>query len=109
MPMSFEKIADAWAIGVPDDKWGEVGLAAAILTAGLEVTEKGFTAFCRGEQAKHKMPKKVFFTEALPRTATEKITMKDPNKKEPKAQSIKQPIGSRYCSHTAITRNDQRD
>ncbi|NPV59583.1 MAG: o-succinylbenzoate--CoA ligase [Actinobacteria bacterium] len=82
--MGFEKIADAGVIGIPDEKWGEVGLAVVVPTPGMEVTEEEVIEFCQGKLAKYKIPKKVVFVEALPRTATGKIL-----KKELKAQFIK--------------------
>lgn len=81
--MGFEKIADAGVIGIPDDKWGEVGLAVVVPTPGVEVSEEEVIEFCRGKLAKYKIPKRVAFVEALPRTATGKIL-----KKELKAQFI---------------------
>ncbi len=81
--MAFEKLADAGVIGIPDDKWGEVGLAVVVATPGREVTEEEVITFCKERLAKYKVPKKVVFVEALPRTATGKIL-----KKELKAQYI---------------------
>jgi fatty-acyl-CoA synthase len=81
--MAFEKIADAGVIGIPDDKWGEVGLAVVVPTPGVEMSEEEVIEFCKGRLAKYKIPKKVAFVEALPRTATGKIL-----KKELKAQFI---------------------
>ena len=81
--MSFDKIADAGVIGVPDEKWGEVGMAIVVPTPGVEISEEEVIEFCRGKLAKYKIPKKVAFVEALPRTATGKIL-----KKELKAQFI---------------------
>lgn len=70
--MGFEKLPDAEVIGVPDDKWGEVGLAMVIPAPGVEVTEEKVIEFCRGKLAKHKIPKNVAMVESLPRTAPEK-------------------------------------
>lgn len=82
--MGFEKIADVGVIGVPDEKWGEVGLAVVVPTPGVDLSEDEVIEFCKGKLAKYKIPKKAAFTESLPRTATGKIL-----KKELKAQFIK--------------------
>jgi fatty-acyl-CoA synthase len=82
--MACEQLADAGVIGIPDAKWGEVGLAVVVATPGVEVSEAEVIEFCKGRLAKYKVPKKVVFVEALPRTATGKIL-----KKELKAQYIK--------------------
>jgi len=79
--MGFEKIADAGVIGIADEKWGEVGLAVVVPAPGIEVSEEEVIEFCKGKLAKYKIPKRVAFVEALPRTATGKIL-----KKELKAQ-----------------------
>ncbi|MBC7246664.1 MAG: long-chain fatty acid--CoA ligase [Actinobacteria bacterium] len=75
--MSFEKIADAGVIGIPDEKWGEVGMAVVVPKPGVELSEEEVIQFCRGKLAKYKIPKKVVFAESLPRTATGKILKKE--------------------------------
>ena len=62
-----------------------MGLAVVVPTPGVEVTEEEIISYCQGKLAKYKIPKKVVFVEALPRTATGKIL-----KKELKAQFIDQ-------------------
>ncbi len=83
--MSFEKIADAGVIGVPDQKWGESGMAIVVKKPDADVTEQEVIEYCKGKLAKYKIPKKVTFVDALPRTATGKIL-----KKELRAQFIKE-------------------
>ena len=83
--MGFDKLADAGVIGVPDEKWGEVGLAVVVPATGVELSEEEVIEYCRGKLAKYKIPKKVVFIEALHRTATGKIL-----KKELKTQFIQQ-------------------
>ena len=75
--MGFSEVADVGVIGVPDERWGEVGLAVVVKNPGVEVTEEQIIANCQGKLAKYKIPKKVAFTEALPRTLTGKILKKD--------------------------------
>lgn len=52
-------------IGVPDEKWGEVGKAIVILKEGEEATEDEIIEFCRGKLAKFKIPKSVAFTDSF--------------------------------------------
>lgn len=83
--MSFDKVADAGVIGIPDKKWGEIGMAIVVKKPDAELTENEVIEFCKGKLAKYKIPKKVTFIDALPRTATGKIL-----KKELRAQYIKE-------------------
>ncbi len=75
--MGFDKVADVGVIGMPDDKWGEVGMAVVVPKPEQAVTEGEVVEFCKGKLAKYKVPKKVIFTEELPRTATGKILKKE--------------------------------
>jgi fatty-acyl-CoA synthase len=75
--MGFEGVADVGVIGVPDERWGEVGMAIVVKAPGSEVTEEKIVEQCRGKLAKYKIPKKVTFVEQLPRTLTGKILKKD--------------------------------
>jgi fatty-acyl-CoA synthase len=75
--MGFSEVADVGVIGIPDEKWGEVGMAVVVKAPDAEVTEAGIIEQCRGNLAKYKIPKKVAFIEELPRTLTGKILKKD--------------------------------
>jgi fatty-acyl-CoA synthase len=59
-------VVDAALIGMPDEKWGEVGLMVVVAAKGAVATEAELKAFCAGRLAKYKVPKKVIFAEALP-------------------------------------------
>jgi fatty-acyl-CoA synthase len=74
--MGFDRVGDVGVIGIPDEKWGEVGMAIVVPKPGEEVTEESVIEFCKGKLAKYKVPKKVLFTDELPRTATGKILKK---------------------------------
>jgi fatty-acyl-CoA synthase len=69
-------IADCGVIGVPDDRWGEVGRAVVVLRAGAVAAEADVLGFLDGQIARYKIPKSVRFTAELPRTATGKIAKK---------------------------------
>ena len=70
---SHPAVAEVAVIGIPDDKWGELVTALVVRAEGVEVTEEEVIAHCRGKIAGYKIPKKVEFRDAIPRTATGKI------------------------------------
>lgn len=59
-------VGEAALIGLPDDKWGEVGMMVVVPRAGMRATAEELLAFCRGRLARYKTPKQVVFTDALP-------------------------------------------
>jgi fatty-acyl-CoA synthase len=67
------KVFDAGVIGVPDEKWGEVGKAFIVLKPGEVMTEEETFRFLRGKVGKYKIPKYAAFVEELPKTASGKI------------------------------------
>jgi acyl-CoA synthetase (AMP-forming)/AMP-acid ligase II len=70
---SHPAVAEVAVIGIPDDKWGELVTALVVKAEGAEVTEDEIIAHCRGKIAGYKIPKRVEFRDAIPRTATGKI------------------------------------
>ncbi|GAB2233441.1 hypothetical protein Drorol1_Dr00002664 [Drosera rotundifolia] len=71
--LSHPDIAQAVAFGVPDDKYGEEINCAVIPREGSTIDEEEVTRFCKKNLAAFKVPKKVFITDDLPKTATGKI------------------------------------
>ena len=59
-------VLDAALIGLPDERWGEIGLMIVALKPGQTATQEALLAFCRERMAKYKIPKRVEFAEALP-------------------------------------------
>ncbi|OEL32489.1 Oxalate--CoA ligase [Dichanthelium oligosanthes] len=66
-------VAQAVSFGVPDDKFGEEINCAVIVREGSSLGEEEVVAHCRRNLASFKVPKKVFITDDLPKTATGKI------------------------------------
>ncbi len=66
-------IAEAAVIGVPNERWGEVGRAFITLRAGAELSPEAVTAHCLARLAKFKVPASVVIAEAIPRTASGKV------------------------------------
>lgn len=66
-------IANVAVIGVPDEKWGETGMAFVQLKPGQEITGEEVLEFLKGKVAKFKYPKHVKFVQELPLTSTMKV------------------------------------
>lgn len=66
-------VAEAAVIGIPDAKWGEVGLAIVAVKPGQVLSEADVIAHCSANLARYKCPRQVRFIDALPRNATGKI------------------------------------
>lgn len=66
-------VAEAAIIGVPNEQWGEVGMAIVAVKPGQTLTPAEIHAHCAANLAKFKCPRLVEFVEALPRNATGKI------------------------------------
>ncbi len=64
-------------IGVPDPKWGEVGLACVVLKPGATATEEELIAFLKERLASYKVPKRVVFMDSLPISAAGKILKRE--------------------------------
>ena len=67
-------IAEVKVIGVDDETWGEIGVAACVLRAGAALSEAELLAAMEDKIARYKMPRRVVFLDALPRSAYGKIT-----------------------------------
>ena len=64
-------------IGVPDDKWGEVGKACVVLKPGQSVTEQEMIEHLKDNLAGYKVPKSVKLMEALPLSGMGKILKRE--------------------------------
>ena len=69
----LDGVAEVAIIGVPDERWGEVGRAIISIAPGFSLTEAEVMRFCDGKLARYKQPRSVVFVEALPRNATGKV------------------------------------
>ena len=66
-------VQDAYLVGVPDEKYGEVGLAVVQLKEGHEATEAQLIDYCRGRLASYKVPRYVQFVSEYPLTPAGKV------------------------------------
>ena len=61
-----EGVADAALIGLPDEKWGEVGVMIVLPKPGSRPAPEELLRFCDGRLARFKIPKRVILSESLP-------------------------------------------
>ncbi len=71
--MTHPKISMAAIIGVPDNKWGEIGKAFIVPAPNETITEKEILDFLKDKVAEYKHPTKFKFMKELPLTATMKV------------------------------------
>jgi fatty-acyl-CoA synthase len=71
------QVADAAIIGVPNERWGEVGMAIIVRKPDQPLAEGDVIQHCLGRLAKFKVPQSVAFVDALPRNATGKVLKRE--------------------------------
>ncbi|MGA2225133.1 MAG: AMP-binding protein [Syntrophobacteraceae bacterium] len=66
-------VRQAAVIGTSDKKWGEAVTAIIVKKENAVVSEEDIRSFCKKEIAGYKAPRKVFFVESLPMSASGKL------------------------------------
>jgi fatty-acyl-CoA synthase len=69
----LDAVAEVAVIGVPDERWGEVGRAYIIVASDRTLNSEAVLSHCRARLAGFKIPATVVFTDRIPRTASGKI------------------------------------
>ena len=67
------KVSEAAAVGVPDERLGEVCRAYVIARPGAEIDPAEIIEFCRERMAHFKVPREVLVVSELPRNAAGKV------------------------------------
>jgi fatty-acyl-CoA synthase len=68
-------VSQAYAVGVPDERWGESGCVWIVPASNTSVTAEDIISLCKEKLARFKVPRHVLFTDAdsLPTTPTGKV------------------------------------
>ncbi len=66
-------VADAAVVALPDERWGEVGVAAVVLAPGAAADEEELLEHCARRLARFKVPRGVRFVDELPRSGMGKV------------------------------------
>jgi fatty-acyl-CoA synthase len=67
-------VADLAVVGVPDERWGEVGLAVVVPAPGAQPTLEDLHTFAAEKLARFKLPKSLVLVDDLPRNVTGKVS-----------------------------------
>jgi fatty-acyl-CoA synthase len=71
--LALPGVAECAVIGVPDERWGEVGRAFVVPAGHDAVSAPELLAALAGSLAKYKIPRSVVLVDELPRTASGKL------------------------------------
>lgn len=66
-------VQECAVVGQPDERWGEVPVAAIVPAPGATITEASVLAHLSGRIAKFKLPRRVVLLDALPKSALGKV------------------------------------
>ncbi len=91
--LSHPAIAEVAVVGMPDAKWGEVGVAVCVLRAGAQIGEAELATYLAGKMARYKLPKRFLFWDALPKSGYGKV---------PK-RLIREKIEAEWGSHRPVS------
>ena len=72
----IDGIDDVAIIGVPHEKWGEIGKAFVVRKKGTKLSDEDILRFCASKMAKYKVPGTIAFVEELPKNDAGKIDKK---------------------------------
>ncbi|MBO1754571.1 long-chain fatty acid--CoA ligase [Allobranchiibius sp. CTAmp26] len=67
------QVAECAVVGVPDERWGEVGRAFVVTRPGAQLSQADVLAHLDGRLARYKRPATVVFLDELPHNASGKL------------------------------------
>ena len=86
-------VAEVAVLGVPDPKWGEVGIAVVVRKERTPpVDAPSLLAHLEGRCARYRWPKEIFFWEALPKSGYGKVTKKDVKRLLIERGEVREPV-----------------
>ncbi|NHQ75309.1 AMP-binding protein [Roseovarius gahaiensis] len=75
--LEHDAVQEVCVFGVPDDKWGEIGVAIAVTDADADLSGESLRAFLKSRLTGYKVPARIEIREALPKSPNGKIVRKD--------------------------------
>ena len=73
----LDEIGEVSVIGIPDDKWVEVGRACVVVKECRSIDEAAISNHCRANLARFKVPQSVVFIDEIPHNATGKVLKRE--------------------------------
>ena len=70
-------VSEVAVIGLPDAKWVEAVTAVVVVKAGHQLAEAEVIAHCNEHMATFKVPKRVVFTDSLPKNPSGKLLKRE--------------------------------
>ncbi|MGZ5397858.1 MAG: AMP-binding enzyme, partial [Mycobacterium sp.] len=70
---SIGAVADSAAVGLPDDRLGQVPVAIAVLNPGESASAEGIRSELRSALAPYEVPRRVLLVDEIPRLPTGKV------------------------------------
>ena len=75
--LTDSNIAEACVVGLPHEKWGEYGVAVLVAREGAAPDAEALLTYLQGRLARYKIPKRILFWDALPKSGYGKIAKAD--------------------------------
>lgn len=98
-------VAQCAVIAVPDERWGQAGLAFVVRQPGAQVTEHELLAHAASRLARYKLPRSIQFRDALPMSGAGKV-MKRALREEIAGTPGVEPAELSFGTETMPERND---
>jgi len=75
--LTHPAVAEACVVGVPDERWGESGVAVLVLEAGQSASAEALLGHLDGRIARYKWPARFVFWSELPKSGYGKVAKRD--------------------------------